>query len=110
MDPTGVQRIVHLGSGSGSTLACVLADDPLDFVRLLAIGFDEICWLAEPEYASPPAREDGHSAVNEPLREWLRLRGATVPSTARELVPFPAQMGDTDSADPFCAWLEQVSG
>jgi hypothetical protein len=110
VDPTGAQRIVHLGSGSGSTLTCVLADDPVDFVRLLAIGYDEVCWLAEPEFASPPVREDGHSAVNEPLRSWLRLRGATVPRAARELVPFPAEMGDTDSADPFCAWLEQVSG
>ncbi|HVT82859.1 MAG TPA: hypothetical protein VHM90_19630, partial [Phycisphaerae bacterium] len=40
----GVQRIVHLGSGSGSTMVCVLTEDPVDFLRLLAIGYDEICW------------------------------------------------------------------
>ena len=31
-------KIVHLGSGSGSTLNCILADNAVDFLRLLAIG------------------------------------------------------------------------
>lgn len=33
-----------MGSGSGSLLSCVLADNAVDFLRLLAIGYDEICW------------------------------------------------------------------
>ncbi len=52
IDDNGDQRIVHLGSGSGSVLCCVLANNALDFLRLLAIGYDEICWNAE--FANPP--------------------------------------------------------
>src|SRR5215471_18447873 len=52
LDDDGKQRIVHLGSGSGSTLVCVLADDPIDFLRLLAIGYDEICW--KEDFFKPP--------------------------------------------------------
>ena len=33
-----------MGSGSGSCLSCILADNTVDFLRLLAIGYDEICW------------------------------------------------------------------
>lgn len=50
--PDGSQKIVHMGSGSGSTLVCVLADDPIDFIRLLAIGYDEICWREQ--FSAPP--------------------------------------------------------
>lgn len=43
LDDLGKQRIVHLGSGSGSVMCCVLADTAIDFLRLVAIGDDEIC-------------------------------------------------------------------
>jgi hypothetical protein len=42
--PDSRTRIVHLGSGSGSMLTCVLGESAVDFLRLLAIGYDEICW------------------------------------------------------------------
>ena len=50
----GATRIVHLGSGSGSMMTCVLAEDPVDFLRLLAIGYREICWNVD--YAAPRSR------------------------------------------------------
>lgn len=106
----GRQRIVHMGSGSGSILTCVLASEPIDFLRLLAIGYPEICWLAEPEFDDPPTRDDGFSTVNQPFRDWLLGHGVSIPSTARDIVPNPAQMGDTDSPDPFCSWLDGISG
>ncbi len=43
LDDDGVQRIVHIGSGSGSDMMCVLANDPINFLQLLAIGYEEIC-------------------------------------------------------------------
>lgn len=52
LDDNGDQQIVHLGSGSGSMLACVLGT-PLDFLRLLAVGYDELCW--NEAWASPPS-------------------------------------------------------
>ena len=39
LDEKGKQHIVHLGSGSGSTMIGKWIDSPLDFLRLLAIGY-----------------------------------------------------------------------
>lgn len=107
--PDGFQRIVHLGSGSGSVLTCVLAEEPIDFLRLLAIGYDEICWLDDPAFADPPVRDDGFSTLNEPFQAWVRGRGVEIPSTAREIVPNPARMDDSTSPDLFCSWLNEVT-
>ena len=44
LDDEGRTQIVHIGSGSGSMMTCILVKNALDFLRLLAIGYDEICW------------------------------------------------------------------
>lgn len=108
LDEDRQTRIVHLGSGSGSMLTCVLADNGLDFLRLLAIGYVEICWSEE--YAAPPQPwDDDGDTVNAPYRDWLhRTFGATIPATALEIVPDPAQMGDPSTRDPFCRWLSDL--
>jgi hypothetical protein len=101
-------RVVHLGSGSGSLMTCVLADNGLDFLRLLAIGYEEICWSEE--FAAPPQPwdEDGDT-VNAPYRDWLHSTfGATIPATALEIVPEPAEMGDLETRDPFCRWVNDL--
>jgi hypothetical protein len=100
-----VTRIVHLGSGSGSVLTCVLADNGLDFLRLLAIGYEEICW--NEELATPLRPWDPHGdTVNGPYRDWLRTTfGATIPATALEIVRQPSRMGDIATTDPFCRWV-----
>jgi hypothetical protein len=68
LDDDQQTRIVHLGSGSGSLLTCALADDALDFLRLLAIGYQEICWNAE--FAAPPQPwyED---STSDPFCRWV---------------------------------------
>lgn len=53
LDDNGQQKIVHMGSGSGSMMACVLAHSVEDLLRLLAIGYCELCWGWE--YGSTPA-------------------------------------------------------
>lgn len=108
LDDDGRTRIVHLGSGSGSTLTCVLADNGLDFLRLLAIGYREICW--DGWFGAPPGADEDEDEdfepVNEPYRDWLfRTFGATAPVTALEIVRAPADMGDRDTVDPFCRWV-----
>jgi hypothetical protein len=110
LDNDGKQRIVHLGSGSGSTLVCVLADDPIDFLRLLAIGYDEICW--NEEFTKPPNadQEDEKMFVypNTDYQNWVRNTfSVTIPQIAIEIVRCPSEMDDTDSEDPFCQWVEQ---
>jgi hypothetical protein len=73
LDEVGVTRIVHLGSGSGSMLTCVLAEDQVDFLRLLAIGYTEICW--NQEFTSPPKPWwDDYAVENRPFRTWFQRR------------------------------------
>jgi hypothetical protein len=96
-------RVVHLGSGSGSLLTCVLADNGLDFLRLLAIGYEEICW--NEEFAAPPQPwdKDGDT-VNAPYRDGLhRTFGTTIPATPLEIVREPVEMGDPATRDPSAA-------
>lgn len=110
LDESGKQRIVHLGSGSGSVLSCVLADDPIDFLRLLAIGYDEICWNYA--YSKPPNADHSHGDMfvhpNIEFQNWVKETfSVTIPETALAIVKHPAEMGDADSPDPFCRWVEQ---
>lgn len=108
LDGDGQTQIVHLGSGSGSLLTCVLADNGLDFLRLLAIGYREICW--NEEFAAPPQPwEDGGDTVNAPYRDWVQDRfGVPIPLTALEIVREPAEMGASETHDPFCRWVSDI--
>jgi hypothetical protein len=110
LDDNGNQKIVHLGSGSGSTLVCVLADDPVDFLRLIAIGYEEIC--RDEKFAKPPNADCSDNELyvypNVEYQNWVRETfGVTIPQTACEIVRCPSLMGDKDSEDLFCQWVEQ---
>jgi hypothetical protein len=110
LDNKGNQKIVHLGSGSGSTLVCVLADEPLDFLRLIAIGYDEICWSEK--FAKPPNADYHNDNVyvhpNLEYQNWVRHTfSVTIPQTASEIVRNPSHMDDRNSEDPFWQWVEQ---
>lgn len=111
-DDDGHQRVVHLGSGSGSTLTCVLADDPVDFLRLVAIGYDEICWGHL--YDAPPptvAAPDAPLVLpNEKYRQWVRSSfDVDVPTRGRDVVRDPCELDDPDPTDPFARWIRSVS-
>ncbi|HEX4948553.1 MAG TPA: SMI1/KNR4 family protein [Blastocatellia bacterium] len=110
LDDDGNQKIVHLGSGSGSILVCVLADDFVDFLRLLAIGYDEICWIEN--FSEPPNTDlpEGSLYVhpNTKYQNWVRETfSVAIPQTAIEIVKHPSNMGDTDSLDPFFCWTDR---
>jgi len=105
LNDTGQLKIVHLGSGSGSMLNCVLAENAVDFLRLLAIGYDEICW--NNEFSAPPNGLDANVLVepNELFQQWVRNTFyVTIPATAAEIVRHPAEYGDENSGDEFCDW------
>ena len=107
IDDCGKQRIVHIGGGAGSLLACVLADDPVDFLRLLAIGYDEICWN---EYFSQPPNSGRGFFVhpNVEYQNWVRKTfSVSIPKTALQIVKHPSEVGDVDSADDFCKWYTE---
>ena len=102
--PDGRESVVHLPSGSGSTTLCTLGDDAVDFLRLLAIGYDEVCWGED--WAEPPHPEEGPPTRNEPYRRWVETTfGVTIPQTGLEIVPSPGEWGDADSDDPWVRWV-----
>jgi hypothetical protein len=110
LDEAGKQEIVHLGSGSGSTLMCVLADDAVDFLRLLAIGYEEICWSSQ--FAKPPNadcdEDDLYIHPNLEYQNWVKdTFSVTIPRTALEIVRWPSKMDDEESQDPFWRWVKE---
>jgi len=111
IDDNGDQKIVHLGSGSGSTLDCVLADDPVDFIRLLAIGYDEICWNNHFDSTAQEASiaEEMIIHPNIAFQNWVKSTfNVTIPKRACEIVKHPSEDGDENSKDTFFNWMESI--
>ena len=101
-------KIVHMGSGSGSCLACVLAENAVDFLRLLAIGYDEICWDEEFPYPPNEGNNDIIVKPNVEFQNWVRKTfKVKIPETALEIVKFPATMNDDSSEDEFFNWYQK---
>lgn len=108
LSDSGQVKVVHMGSGSGSILSCVLAENFTDFLRLLAIGYDEICW--DENFPFPP-NENGDGFVVKPnveFQDWVRKSfQVEIPKTALEIVRHPATMDDENSEDEFFNWYTQ---
>ena len=106
LDDDGNTQIVHMGSGSGSILCCVLADNAIDFLRLLAIGYDEICWNELYEFS--PNEQEGVDFIVHPnveFQNWVKSTfDVEIPKTALEIVKYPVEMGDKNTPDTFCNW------
>lgn len=105
LSESGQIKIVHSGSGSGSILTCVLAENFTDFIRLLAIGYDEICW--DLDFPYPPNEKDKDFIVkpNIKFQNWVRNTfNVEIPKTALEIVKYPATMDDETSEDEFFNW------
>ncbi|WP_300670314.1 SMI1/KNR4 family protein [Soonwooa sp.] len=108
LDDNDELKIVHLGSGSGSTLSCILADNFLEFNQLLAIGYDEICW--DEEFSLPPNQLNPDFKVlpNLEFQNWVKETfNVEIPKTALEIVKYPTSMDDDDSEDAFFNWYQQ---
>lgn len=105
IDDEGAQKIVHIGSGSGSAMMCVLADDPVDFIRLLAIGYVEICW--NDKFSAPPKNSE---KMNKEFKKWVtETFNVSIPASGLDLMPNPAEMWDINSSDSFCSWLSKIN-
>lgn len=110
-DDVGQTQIVHLGSGSGSVSVGTFTRTPLDFLRLLAVGYDEICW--PDSYSALPidvAYDRDRYLPPTRFRSWLTSTyGVMVPTTAEPLVLPMVDIGQ-QSDDPFCQWLNLRTG
>ena len=109
LDDEGRTQIVHIGSGSGSMMTCILVKNPLDFLRLLAIGYDEICW--DEDYPLPPNSNKDNTFVypNTQYQEWVQNTfHTTIPKIGLEVVT-PHNMNDEPITDPFLKWFFEVT-
>ena len=101
----GHTQIVHIGSGSGSMMTCILVKNALDFLRLLAIGYDEICW--DEDYPLPPNSNKDNTFVypHTQYQEWVQNTfHTTIPKIGLE-VATPHSMCDEPITDPFLKWF-----
>jgi|GEM_PF-2477386 len=103
------QKIVHLGTGSGSVMVCVLAKDPINFLRLLVVGYDEICW--GDEYNSSPNQDLTSGVVvrsDHLFRRWVKTTfNVSIPATASKIVAYPGAKGRAGSEDQFNRWVAE---
>ena len=109
LDDEGHTQIVHIGSGSGSMMTCILVKNALDFLRLLAIGYDEICW--DEDYPLLPNSNKDNTFVhpNTQYQEWVQNTfHTTIPKIGLEVVT-PHNMNDEPITDPFLKWFLEVT-
>ena len=109
LDDEGRTQIVHIGSGSGSMMTCILVKNALDFLRLLAIGYDEICW--DEDYPLPPNSNKDNTFVhpNTQYQEWVQNTfHTTIPKIGLE-VATPHSMCDEPITDPFLKWFLEMT-
>ena len=109
LDDEGHTQIVHIGSGSGSMMTCILVKNALEFLRLLAIGYDEICW--DEDYPLPPNSNKDNTFVypNTQYQEWVQNTfHTTIPKIGLEVVT-PHNMNDEPITDPFLKWFFEMT-
>jgi hypothetical protein len=109
IDDRGHQQIVHLGSEGR---VGILTATPLNFLRLLSIGYQEISGDCLDAPNEPPDDQDGDRlTVNKAYRSWLTAHcGATIPGTASEVMNNIPEVLATASSDPFWNWVRRHQG
>ena len=109
LDDEGHTQIVHIGSGSGSMMTCILVKNALDFLRLLAIGYDEICWDEDYPFSPNSNKDNTFVHPNTQYQEWVQNTfHTTIPKIGLE-VANPHSMCDEPITDPFLKWFFEVT-
>ncbi|NNE00270.1 MAG: hypothetical protein HKN47_23370 [Pirellulaceae bacterium] len=99
--PDDSQSIVHLGSEGDAIF--VLASNPLEFLRLLAIGYDEIGFA---DLKSPPTQEDREENVNANFQRWVSdTYSVSIPDTGADIV-----QPDSQKHADLQAWIDERCG
>ena len=109
LDDEGHTQIVHIGSGSGSMMTCILVKNALDFLRLLAIGYDEICWDEDYPFLPNSNKDNTFVHPNTQYQEWVQNTfHTTIPKIGLEVVT-PHNMNDEPITDPFLKWFLEMT-
>lgn len=117
LDPNDRLRFVHLGSGSGSSWAGVITDDPIEMLRFLGMGYPEPCWpqyfglTPEEAYDADDFSDEAPFTPPRQFQQWLSSAfGATIPSHASEVIHTTPNMDAVGPTDPFLLWLRSAQG
>lgn len=82
-----------------------MAENALDFLRLLAIGYDEIYWNEEFSYEPNTYNPKFLINPNIPFQNWVKtIFNVDIPKVALEIVKHPTEMGEQNSQDAFYNW------
>lgn len=109
LDDDGAQKIVLMGSNVGCATMCVLADNPVDFLRLIAIGYDNI---DGDDFEKLPNEVDPEYPVhpNFAFRAWVEQTFAvTIPARGSEIVRHAHSRLAPSSPDPFWQWARRMA-
>jgi hypothetical protein len=108
LDDNDELKFVHLGSGSGSMLCCVIANNAIDFLSLLSVGYNELGFVYD--FTLSPDEIGDEPKVNKNFIGWLKARFNIVrPSNGSQFVKTPAEIGNETTTDPFCLWCNEQS-
>lgn len=129
LDEAGVQKFVHIGSGSGSIWGGVITDNAIDFLRFLAIGYTEpafseyhdknieAAWFAYHGYELEDKAaliKAGAYHPTVPPRAFQKFLTDTfnvkIPERASEIIKHPVATYGNPQDDPFALWLKAISG
>ncbi|MCG8708385.1 hypothetical protein JHU04_001596 [Brenneria sp. 4F2] len=95
-------KFVHMGSGSGSMLCCIIANNAKEFISLLSIGYNEL--NDDFDFSLPPEEIN----INHKFVEWLeKSLGIKRPHDAGNIIKEKAIIGDENTNDPFCLWCNK---
>ncbi|ROP62110.1 hypothetical protein EDF81_0592 [Enterobacter sp. BIGb0383] len=102
-------RFVHLGSGSGSQLCCIVARNARDFLSLLAVGYNELGMVYDFSLSPEEVHEGGE--LNASFLEWLKETfNITRPENAAQIVGETPEIWCETTSDPFCLWCNKQFG
>lgn len=109
LDDDDELRIVHMGSGSGSMLCCIIANNAIDFLSLLSIGYSQLGDVYD--FSLSPEEIDGEGRINHSFVEWLaKTFGIIRAPNAAGIIKKVSDIGDKNTSDPFCLWCnKQIS-
>lgn len=101
IDDNENQKIVHLGSeGDG---LYILAENFIDFLRLLAIGYDEIGFAdmnMTVQAWNKGIEKDENEGINPSFRKWVSSEfGVNIPNKGKEIADF--------NDESFNHWIQE---
>lgn len=106
LDDNNSLKVVHMGSGSGSMLCCVVANNAREFLSLLAIGYGELGDVYD--FSLSPEQINDEVKINYSFVTWLESSfGIKRLSDASGIIKVTPEIGDEDTNDPFCLWCNR---